>query len=109
MTEIVKQSARVLLFDSEQRLVLIRRTKPEQKPYVDTSYPDVTEADADPDIDLGDFAVPDHGLGDDGAGVTVVEGQVYVHAGYTAMGGGDKDQMTPGALLMVEELLAATH
>lgn len=33
MTEIVKQSARVLLFDSEQRLVLIRRTKPEQEPY----------------------------------------------------------------------------
>lgn len=33
MTEIVKQSARALLFDSEQRLVLIRRTKPEQEPY----------------------------------------------------------------------------
>lgn len=33
MTEIVKQSARALLFDSEQRLVLIKRTKSEQEPY----------------------------------------------------------------------------
>ncbi|PDP89170.1 NUDIX hydrolase [Glycomyces fuscus] len=33
MTEIVKQSARALLFDSEQRLVLIKRTKPQQEPY----------------------------------------------------------------------------
>jgi ADP-ribose pyrophosphatase YjhB (NUDIX family) len=33
MTEIVKQSARALLFDSERRLVLIKRTKPEQEPY----------------------------------------------------------------------------
>lgn len=77
-----------------------------EEPYVDTDYPDLTEADADPDIDLGDFAVTDDGLGDKGAGVTVVEGQVYVHASYTAMGG-DKEEMMPGALLMVEELLAA--
>ncbi|XKK40068.1 NUDIX hydrolase [Nocardiopsis sp. ARC36] len=33
MTEIIKQSARALLFDSEQRLVLIKRTKPQQEPY----------------------------------------------------------------------------
>jgi len=33
MTEIVKQSARALLFDSERRLVLIKRTKPGQEPY----------------------------------------------------------------------------
>lgn len=33
MTEIVKQSARALLFDAEQQLVLIERTKPGQKPY----------------------------------------------------------------------------
>jgi 8-oxo-dGTP pyrophosphatase MutT (NUDIX family) len=33
MTEIVKQSARALLFDSERRLVLIKRIKPGQEPY----------------------------------------------------------------------------
>ncbi|GAA1455052.1 NUDIX hydrolase [Nocardiopsis tropica] len=33
MTEIVRQSARALLFDSERRLVLIKRTKPGQEPY----------------------------------------------------------------------------
>lgn len=33
MTEIIKQSARALLFDRDRRLVLIKRTKPGQKPY----------------------------------------------------------------------------
>ncbi|MFJ9554075.1 NUDIX domain-containing protein [Nocardiopsis sp. NPDC101807] len=33
MTKIVSQSARALLFDSERRLVLIKRTKPGQEPY----------------------------------------------------------------------------
>ncbi|WP_435106615.1 NUDIX domain-containing protein [Nocardiopsis synnemataformans] len=33
MNEIVKQSARALLLDSEGRLVLFKRTKPEQEPY----------------------------------------------------------------------------
>ena len=33
MSEIAKQSARALLFDSERRLVLIKRTKPGQAPY----------------------------------------------------------------------------
>ncbi|WP_028649996.1 NUDIX domain-containing protein [Nocardiopsis sp. CNT312] len=33
MTEIVKQSSRALLFDSERRLVLIKRTKPDREPY----------------------------------------------------------------------------
>ncbi|MFE3459482.1 hypothetical protein ACFXKD_18215 [Nocardiopsis aegyptia] len=77
-----------------------------EEAYADTDYPELTEADADPDIDLGDFAVTDDGLGGDGAGVTVVQGQVYVHASYTAMGG-DQEEMMDGALLMAEELLAA--
>ena len=33
MDKIVKQSARALLFNSEQRLVLMKRTKPGQEPY----------------------------------------------------------------------------
>lgn len=33
MTEIVKQSARALLFDNERRIVLVKRTKPGQEPY----------------------------------------------------------------------------
>ncbi len=33
MTGVVKQSARALLFDSERRLVLIKRTRPGQEPY----------------------------------------------------------------------------
>ncbi|WP_433696953.1 NUDIX domain-containing protein [Nocardiopsis sp. CA-288880] len=33
MTETVRQSARALLFDSERRLILIKRTKPGQEPY----------------------------------------------------------------------------
>lgn len=33
MDKVVKQSARALLFDSERRLVLIKRTKPGQEPY----------------------------------------------------------------------------
>ena len=93
---LVSASSHTLTFDMEIY----------EEPYVDTDYPELTEADADPDIDLGDFAVTDDGLGGDGAGVTVVQGQVYVHASYTAMGG-DQEDMMPGALKMVEELLAA--
>ena len=33
MTEIVKQSARALLFDDKQQILLIKRTKPGQEPY----------------------------------------------------------------------------
>lgn len=74
-------------------------------PYVGSTLPDVTEEEADPGVDLGDFAVTSTGGG--GAEVTVVEGQVLVHVDYSRMGGGDEDEMLDGALLAAGELLAS--
>lgn len=76
-------------------------------PYVDTTLPDVTEDEADPEIDLGDFAVAGSGLGGDGADVTVVEGQVMVYVSHTVTGGAEQEEMLDGALLVAEELLAS--
>lgn len=77
--------------------------------YVDGDSPDHTEEDADPDVDLGDFAVvgPDNGTG--GADVTAIEGQVLVHVRYTRMGSGDEDALFDGAVLTAEEVLAAVE
>lgn len=74
-------------------------------PYVDSTLAGVTEEEADPGIDLGDFAVT--GSGDDGADVTVVEGQVMVHVGYKQVGGGAREELLDGALTVAEELLAS--
>ncbi|WP_116246343.1 hypothetical protein [Nocardiopsis sp. FIRDI 009] len=76
--------------------------------YVDSDYPDVTEEDADPDVDLGDFTVIGPGIGD-GVSVTVVEGQVLVEVDYTRNMGeqAPEEELREGALLAAEEILAA--
>ncbi|MFI6575400.1 NUDIX domain-containing protein [Nocardiopsis sp. NPDC050513] len=52
MTEIVKQSARALLFDNERRLVLIKRTKPGWEPYWVAVGGGLEPGDADADAAL---------------------------------------------------------
>ncbi|WP_087100491.1 NUDIX domain-containing protein [Nocardiopsis sp. JB363] len=47
MAEIVKQSARALLFDTERRLVLIKRTRPGREPYWVTVGGGLEPEDAD--------------------------------------------------------------
>lgn len=76
-------------------------------PYVDSTLASVTEEEADPGIGLGDFAVTGSGSGDDGADVTVVEGQVMVYVSYKQVGGAAQDDMLDGALTVAEELLAS--
>ncbi|WP_370011142.1 hypothetical protein UIS43_19270 [Nocardiopsis sp. LDBS0036] len=76
-------------------------------PYADSTLASVTEEEADPGIDLGDFAVTGSGSGDDGADVTVVEGQVMVHVSYKQVGGGAQEELLDGALTVAEELLAS--
>lgn len=52
MTEIVKQSARALLFDGRCRLVLFKRTRPGQAPYWTTVGGGLEPEDADPEAAL---------------------------------------------------------
>ncbi|GAA1096004.1 NUDIX hydrolase [Nocardiopsis metallicus] len=52
MVKIIKQSARVLLFDSEGRLVLIKRTKPGREPYWVTVGGGLEQEDTDAEAAL---------------------------------------------------------
>lgn len=74
--------------------------------YVDSTLASYSEADADPDVDLGEFAVTGEGIGD-GAGVTVVDGQVLVEVTYDRMGEADQDELSEGALRVAEEIMAS--
>ncbi|MFB8763752.1 hypothetical protein [Nocardiopsis alba] len=74
-------------------------------PYVDSTLASYSEEDADPDVDLGDFAVTGDGMGGSGAGVDVVDGQVFVEVSYGGMGDPDRDEMMGGALKVAEEIV----
>ena len=74
--------------------------------YVDSTLASYGEEDADPDVDLGEFAVTGEGIGD-GAGVTVVDGQVLVEVTYDRMGEADQDELSEGALRVAEEIMAS--
>lgn len=75
-------------------------------PYVESTLASYSEEDADPDVDLGEFAVTGEGVGD-GAGVTVVDGQVLVEVTYDRMGEADQDELSEGALRVAEEIMAS--
>ncbi len=74
-------------------------------PYVDSTLASYSEEDADPEVDLGDFAVTGDGMGGNGAGVDVVDGQVFVEVSYGGMGDPDRDEMMGGALKVAEEIM----
>lgn len=75
-------------------------------PYADSRHGDVSESDADPGTDLGDFAVVD--VDEDGAvQVDVVEGQVFLRVKYSNIQGAEGDVLREGALLAAEEILEA--
>ncbi|MEU2939536.1 hypothetical protein ACFYOC_04865 [Nocardiopsis alba] len=73
--------------------------------YVDSTFASYSEEDADPEVDLGDFAVTGDGMGGNGAGVDVVDGQVFVEVAYGGMGDPDRDEMMGGALKVAEEIM----
>lgn len=74
--------------------------------YADSRHADISESDADPDTDLGDFAVVD--VDEDGAvQVDVVEGQTFLRVKYSHIQGAEGDVLQEGALLAAEEILEA--
>ncbi len=73
--------------------------------YVDSTLASYSEEDADPEVDLGEFAVTGDGMGGSGAGVDVVDGQVFVEVSYGGMGDPDRDEMMGGALKVAEEIM----